>query len=121
MSKKLSVAVYLFLVIGLLVLSLKAFLIFWGIQVGILTVSVLWKCTAHGEKTTRLPFVVEGILSIIMMPIYLALNPIMYWYLLFVGKDQLAKQCLSFSDELLEFAWNFLRNKKPPHYNTPST
>ncbi|OGL99759.1 hypothetical protein A2318_02555 [Candidatus Uhrbacteria bacterium RIFOXYB2_FULL_45_11] len=121
MSKKLSGAVYLLLVIGLLALSLKAFLIFWGIQIGLLTMLMLWRCTTHGEKTTSLPFVVEGILSIIMMPIYLALNPIEYWFYLFAGEDLLANQCWTFTDEYIKFIWDFLHNRKPAHDNTPST
>lgn len=117
MSKFLSLFTYVIFGLVLFTLSTKAFLVFWGIQVAVTFIAVLWKSTARGEKTTHLPFVIEGVLSIVMLPMQMALNPIMYWSHLFSEEDQLAKQCWTFSDEYLLFIWNFLHNRKPLYYN----
>ena len=115
LSKWFTWATYLIFGLGLFALSVKAFLIFWGIQMGILLALTLWSIIVRDEKKKRLPFMVEGVLSIIVVPIVLAFNPIMYWYYLFAGEYRLAEQCWTFSDELLSFIWDFLHRKKPEH------
>lgn len=117
MSKFLSLFTYLIFVFGLFLLSTQAFLIFWGIQTALMLIVTLLRSVPRIAKKTHLPFMVEGVLSIILLPALMALNPIMYWSHLFAGEDLCAKQCWTFSDELLEFIWNFLHNKKPAYYN----